>query len=349
MADTAGTWDWWGSFGGLARTETKSDRLRRERLAVQYIEYIRAREFTLANKMQLGHPNLVKDINAGKYDYLPGFYRARVGEPIPGQPKPTRKGDIFLKSPVDKLGAIGAPMRKVALGVLGRVAGPASWALLGASLLPAGYLERFGKELANLPPAPFPRIPGGLPPGPKSFPDRAPRTVMTPVAEASGRFLVGLLDPTRPPAAPNPRLIPKKRPALSQVKVTAKKIPVPKLKTPAAAASAAAPLAWWKQLIKDSFPSLALAYLKRERPAPAPRINVGPFALSPAQPLPGQMPDPLTPVGSDGASCDCKPKPRKPREPRTKCRTGRFIERFSGIQKYETRSVTCRPSRKKQS
>jgi hypothetical protein len=42
-------------------------------------------------------------------------------------------------------------------------------------------------------------------------------------------------------------------------------------------------------------------------------------------------------------NCDCGPKKkRKPKKKRTKCYTGRFTERASGLRKYEKRSIPCR-------
>lgn len=265
------------------------------------------------------HKRVWTDILAGKWRLyisdadLYGAQRAYSA-------KPTRFGDLPLRPTKDAvLPAVGGAMRKIPLGALaGRVAGPAGWAITGASLLgplwelagrtkgPLGLLRGFNENQRLI----------------RSIP-QSPRPEIQPV-RVTGRKLI------------------------APVVVTAKRItrPTGMVVTGSAAASPGVP--WWQQVLQ---PLIALA-LKPRTPSSAPRISIvnSPFTDSPPQPDTGGLPipDPLTPLEPGSAECDCGPKkPRKPRKPREKCRTGRFIERLSGIQKYQTRGVPCRPSRKK--
>jgi len=277
----------------------------------------------LMREWEKKYPGLKKDIVKGKYAAI---FPESIAKPLaaPAQPKPTRMGDLALRSPIDKLPPIGAAMRKIPLGALAtRALGPVgyaltaasfaspAWELLSKSVGPAGLWSRYAKNIEAA------RVSAPMP--------RSPRPEIAPIRVTAKRMI-------------------------SPVVVTAKRITRP---TGVIVTSGSVVVPWWQKAAQALLP-IWQASLKAERDARGSRINItnSPFALPPAEPDPGELPipSPLTPLDPGGASCECPPKqPKRERKPRTECRSGRFIERFSGLQKYETRKVKCRPSRKKQS
>jgi hypothetical protein len=147
---------------------------------------------------------------------------------------------------------------------------------------------------------------------------------------------------------------------LKQVKVTAKKIPVPSVpgagtRAKSGQAVAKSPGIFKQALLRSlgsftgNIPELFARYVARPRGSSAPRFFVSPFAESPAQPAGQPSPLPLTAAETDQAGCDCqgKKKQTQPRKARSVCYSGRFIERSHGLQKTRQRKVPCRQSRKK--
>lgn len=330
------------SILGGSSGSSGADRARRERLVQTYLNYLAAQEFTKANNFQLQHPELVRDVNRGKYDYLQGALQTRGGITRPtsapaGSPGLKsfiyRAADSPLRSPIDQLPAIGGPLRKVATGAL-RVSGPASWALLGVSLMPTGWIDKLRENVDS---ARF-----GVPAIPRGG------------AAGSGRPGV------RPGTPPRPTARAPVRPAIQPITVTSQRLIAPVVVTarkinprsgPVVAKSSAAKVPWWEKIL-GPLQLLLPKGLPSDQRSASTRIDItnSPFALPPAQPSAGplEVPSPLTPFEGGSADCACPKKPSKPRKARTLCRTGRFIERSRGLQKYSTRKVPCRPSRKKQ-
>jgi len=134
------------------------------------------------------------------------------------------------------------------------------------------------------------------------------------------------------------------RPEIEPVVVTARRYSKP---TGAVTQTVARELRWWEKALGAlaKIPPGQIAQLLTRQRSTAPRVNVGPFTYPPERPVgvPEPSPTPLTPIEPGGADCACPPKkPRAPRKPRNECRSGRFIERRSGIQKYQTRKIPCR-------
>lgn len=321
----AGSWDWWGGLGdaitGGGRDSSRADR---ERKVATYRQYFLSGRGDLMREWERKHPRLAKEIKAGKYAYLFPESIARPAAP-PAQPKPTRLGDLPLRPTRDAiLPAIGGPLRKIATGGL-RILGPASWLATAATIGP--WMSRPGTVAPYkggfTPSAPRPKDPSTLPPGARKY-DRP-----------------GL--PAAPPPAGLNRGV--ARPEIKPVVVTAKRKPVS-----SGTITSAAPVPAWKAALGALLANptaLINALLPKREPSQRHRteVIVGPFTLPPAREDPIPSPEPLTPLEPGGVGCACPPKkPRKPRKPRDECRSGRFIERLSGIQKYQTRKVPCRAS-----
>lgn len=110
-----------------------------------------------------------------------------------------------------------------------------------------------------------------------------------------------------------------------------------------AAAKAAIPAPLWLQVL-----GLAGKYFESQQQRPrAARVSQ---AITVPQSF--AFPQPLTAFGAAGvgsASCECPPRKKRPKrrkQPRAVCYTGRYIERADGIQKTRGRRVPCRVSRK---
>jgi hypothetical protein len=321
--------------GGGGGNSTKD----RDRIASRWIAQINAGDFTAANNTQLAHPKLVADIKRGKFDHLPGAIAARGGGVKPGvtyKPKPTRPGDIPLRTPVDKLPPVGGTMRRIAgVGALGGgMIGAASWALYAGTLIPTGWWRTAGDALGK-----YGASMGAQGTKGASFPKRV----------VPGTGTNRIMGPPPPPAGAPPRRA-AAMPVGSSPSGTsaAPGVPAPAPATKGTPITLAAPpprKSWWELAL----PVLSVLLKGNQTPKASKTIvNVGPFA-NPPQPStdPGTGLDPLTPL-EPGSACSCPTKkPAKPKKPRSECRTGRFIERFSGLQKYDTRRVQCRPSKKR--
>lgn len=152
---------------------------------------------------------------------------------------------------------------------------------------------------------------------------------------------------------------------LSQIKITAKRIPSPKLEPVKVTAKRVpvpvAPPSVYSQLLAKYGPTalpllgglLAKGKSKKKRKAPGAGAIPSVPGLTPGlSPGLGLAPSPADyPLFSGGnyfdstpsQNCDCGPKKkRKPKKKRTKCYTGRFTERANGLRKYEKRSIPCR-------
>jgi hypothetical protein len=295
----------------------------------EFARVFRTGNAAAVNSFLAKHKTLAKEIRAGKWNTeLRSLGVGDFGKvaAAPGMPKPTRFGDLPLRAGRDAvLPAIGGPMRKIAVGALGRMAGPAGVLITAGSLIPKEWIDVAARN-ARFIPGPVGNMARVLP------------------------VLAGQIVASSMPSSPRPEIKPVRVTAkrmIAPVVVTAKRISRPTGVVVTGGSAAAPGTPWWQQVLQ---PLMALA-LKPRTPSGAPRISIvnSPFTDSPEQPDTGELPigGPLTPLEPGSADCACSPKPRKPRQPRSKCRTGRFIERLSGIQKYQTRSVQCRPSRKK--
>jgi len=340
-----------GSAAGSGGGGESTTYFRKLRLVQEYKFLIEQSKFTEADRWKKKHPELAKEIERGRWLHVMDPRTVIRQRELAKPAAPARLGDFPLRSPVDKLPAIGAPMRSIATGAL-RVAGPASWALFAGSMIPTEWWRKTGNVFANLPHT-APMVPGGMGTATGTRGGELTRRALGEgrAAQRAG----GRVTPMGPPPAgsmamPAPRAVGSQTTAapvapgdIQPVKVTAKKIPVPE--KPSRAAMILGALA-------KTIPQLATLFSKKQDgrsvAKPVTNItnvtNVNPFAESPPQPDPG-----LTPVEPDGATCDCqrKPKQSKPKEPRTVCRIGRYIERSSGLQKSPERKIPCRQSRKK--
>lgn len=279
------------------------------------------------------YPDLWRQIEKGKFGSI---FDPRA--PLPGKgavPKPVRPGDIPLRTPVDKLPPVGGTMRRIAgVGALGGgLIGAASWAVWGGSFVPESWWRTAGRQLGK-----YGAALGAQGTKGGSFPKR--------VVPAKGPNR--LMGPPPPPAGAPPRAAAMPVGSSPSGTSAAPGVPAPAPAAKGTPITLAAPpptKPWWELAL----PLLA-SLLTKDGTSKASRtiVNVGPFANAPqpsTDPAPGL--DPLTPL-EPGSACSCPTKkPAKPKKPRTECRTGRFIERFSGLQKYDTRRVTCRPSKKR--
>jgi hypothetical protein len=326
--DTAGSWDWWGSLGGTLGKSTVKDQTRK---VLTYRAYFLSGRTDLMKEWEAKNPKLKKQIVAGKWAHIFPEALARPAS-LPSAPKPTRLGDLPLRSPVDKLAPIGAAMRKIPLGALaGRFLGPAGLAITAASLVPKEWMTG-AFRVARFLPGPvgnmarvIPAVAGNIV---QRFTPQSPRPEIQPISVTARRIL----------------------PPIPSVVVTAKRKPIPTSSSSSSSSTGGVVVPWWQTVLKAVGPSVLTALKPKPDDGVRIRITNSPFAESPPQPDPGGLPipGPLTPLEGGSAECDCPPKkPRKPRQPRDECRTGRFIERTSGIQKYQTRKVPCRASRKK--
>lgn len=288
------------------------------------------------------HPKLFKEIKAGKYAYL---FPESIARPAaaPALPKPTRPGDIPLRATATAvLPEVGGLIRKVPVGLL-RVGVPASWGLFAASMVPPSWVEGGKRVLSSLPNT-LPSAPGM--PGGSIVRGKAPGYGQK--TSVPGRKL-----PVAPPPAGR-RPDPKPQPVGSSPSgaSAAPGNPRPATAGPPKPATVTLPAAkprWWEVALGALAKLPPGMLLPKKDPSARARtiVNIGPFASAPQPsapiPQPEPLPDPLTPLEPGGADCSCKPKkPRKPRQPRDECRSGRFIERVSGLQKYSTRKVPCR-------
>jgi len=332
-----------GSLLGGIGGESDSDSYQRKLDRVRRIEaaYVANDQATL-RKFKNQWPKLMREIARGEWRHVapsasPAL-QARPGSPGT-RPFVTRPGDMALRVNTSALPAIGAPLRRVA-GTALRVAAPATWGLFAASFVPPSWVTTGAAAartvLARLPnTAPMaPGLPGGRAPvgratgigRPPEIPPAAPRRTTAPAP---------------PPAGANRGIA---RPELQPVVVTARRYSKP---TGAVTQTVARELKWWEKAIGllAKVPPGQIAQLLTRARSTAPRVNVGPFTFAPERPVgvPEPSAPPLTPLEPGGADCACPPKkPRAPRKPRSECRSGRFIERRSGIQKYQTRKIPCR-------
>lgn len=345
--------------GGGSATDQAARRLVKEQ-KVRELRYAYERygkdssQFAYAKKKW---PSVWKEVQAGKWRSLWDLDAAR---PAQFGTRPTRAGDLPLRPTRDAvIPAVGGPMRRIPLGALAtRASGPLFYGAIAHQLA----TSELGKKLL-LTPGPFAMHAGMQ----TSTVGTAIRAVAS-VGERAAR----VLDPTRPPPPPDPRLIP--RNPIPPVKVTAKRLPERPVGpgggavtspsrgglivsggkiTTAPTPGGAVVVPFWQTLLKQ-LPTIALAYLKRDRPARGSRVTItnSPFADPPATPTPTPepIPTPLTPLEPGGADCDCGTKPKRrqtERKNREVCYTGRYIERLNGLQKTRLRKTKCLPSRKK--
>lgn len=134
-------------------------------------------------------------------------------------------------------------------------------------------------------------------------------------------------------------------------------MPAPSPRPAPAPAPAPAPrstgIPTWLQYAGAVLP-LLLSQSKRPNRRRTPRPSTTTPGLTPGivpglglQPTPADLP--LATFGNyfdstptQTKNCDCAPKKRKPKKKRTKCYTGRFTERASGLRKYQKRAIKCR-------
>lgn len=285
-------------------------------------------------KLKKQFPGLFKEIAAGKWRHVfpEGSPAIRAPAGSPGmRPFVYRAADFPLRNVGAIIPEVGGVMRKVATGAL-RVGGPASWAVLGASVLGPGALEVLRENV---------KIPGGL----SSTPPRQAQSKGARPAPARRQ-----LPPAPVPGGARPA------PAVGPVgsspsgQSAAPGNPRPATAGPPKPATVTLPAAkpkWWQTALGALSPLLGLLPKASEGQRARARadVYVNPFAQSPTPSAPGLPQAPLTPSETPSAECKCPgKKPSKPRKARTACRTGRFIERANGLQKYDTRKVQCRPS-----
>lgn len=220
------------------------------------------------------------------------------------------------------------------------------WWQVGRGVLRGGAASAVLTGVLNLPsPAPIgrPRVrvigPGGQR-GPWRYQD--PRTgrytLPAPTARPGGAPTGAGGRVTRrptPPAAAGPGV-------LKPVTVTAKRVPVPPtvIRPP--------PSRWMQlaRLAQRAAPLVPLL-LQGKKSAPSVSISAFPGAGFPS-PQPSPAPFPLT--GFQGAGvrsgkCECPPKrPRKPKQRRTVCYRGSYVETATGLRKTKREKVPCQPS-----
>lgn len=338
MSDVTDTFSDWPIFGGGGTNEgerlARNERRRRIASEGAWIRSTYGESSREWRDWRKRHPDIAKDLLKGQW---PQIYNPNARQYTA---KPSRPGDIPFRAAAPPVigGPIDAARKLPGVGRVAGVASAAGWGLFAVSFVPpswlsaakrasVGVLERLPNTLPSAPGMPGGSINRGKAPGYGKRPEIPRRK----------------LPPPPPPAGANRGIA---RPEIPEVVVTAKRKTAP---TGMVVKEYPRELRWWEKAIGllAKVPPGQLAQLLTRSSSTAPRtsVNVGPFTLPPARedPVPSPSPTPLTPFEGGSADCSCPPKkPRKPRKPRDECRSGRFIERTKGIQKYQTRKVPCR-------
>lgn len=313
----------WGDFFGRAVIGTPGEPglgRKRAKDAARVEQFAKA----LANKDSAELARLSKKYKGLARQIAAGMWNAELASfGGPGDlGAPIRPGERPLHTTVAR-----GPLRRVATGAL-RVAGPTGWILTGGSIAAAGVeiLTKYGFEVGA---APRPGLPFILSGGP-------------------GRAAAAA--PTQ--AAPKRAL---RRPEIQPVKVTARYIGIPSV-IKGAAPKPQSKLGMILGTIQSNLPQLMQILFPQRppgggiiSPAISPTFNISPFAEPPA---PAFEDAPMTlseltgieEASVESGKCECpgKPKKRRKRKARDVCYSGRFIERLSGLQKYQKRKVPCR-------
>jgi hypothetical protein len=200
-----------------------------------------------------------------------------------------------------------------------------------------------GQPLPDGPPPPRRGGPGSQGGKGTNRPNLPPQIIVNVPAMPAPNVIVNLPAPPTV-ATPMPAPVPRAPPASSPA-------PAPR---PAPAPAPTRGLPAWAQYAPALLPLLLSSSKRKKRKRPAPGVIPGIPGLTPGlAPGLGLAPTEADfPLFSGGnyfdstpqqRNCDCGPKKkRRPKKKRTKCFTGRFTERASGLRKYDKRSIKCR-------